>query len=116
MKLIRAVVQIAVLSLLYVGCDTAARKLHSPVPGSVLGAIVLAALLLFGLVPIRWFEDGAEILLKYLALFFVPAAVSAMRVWNDVRRDLLAVTVVAIVTTILVLVVTGKLAARWEDR
>ena len=116
MNLVRAIVQIAVLSLLYLGCDAAARALHSPVPGSVLGAIALSILLLTDVVPVRWLSDGADVLLRFLALFFVPAAVSAMRVWNDVRRDLLAVSAVAVITTLLVLVTTGKLAARWEDR
>jgi holin-like protein len=114
--MLRALVQIAALSLLSVGCDAAARALHSPIPGTVLGAIALSALLLGGVVPLRWVEDGANVLLKFLALFFVPAAVSAIRVWSDVRRELVAVTVVAVVTTVLVLLTTGKLAARWEER
>ncbi len=116
MNLFRAIVQVAVLSLLYLACDAAARAIHSPIPGSVLGAIGLAVLLLTDVVPVRWLSDGADLLLRFLALFFVPAAVSAMRVWNDVRRDLLAVAAVAVITTVLVLVCTGKLATRWEER
>ena len=116
MKWLRAVAQIAVLSILYLGCDAGARALHSPIPGSVLGAIALAVLLLTDIVPLRWVADGADLLLKYLALFFVPAAVSAIRVWSDVRRDIVAVTVVSVVTTIVVLLVTGTLAGRWEER
>lgn len=116
MNLFRAILQVAVLSLLYLASDAAARALHSPVPGSVLGAIVLAALLLTDVVPLRWLSDGADLLLRFLALFFVPAAVSAMRVWKDVRSDLLAVAAVSVITTVLVLVCTGWLAARWGDR
>jgi holin-like protein len=115
-KWFRAIVQIAVLSLLYVGSDAAARALRSPVPGSVIGAVVLAALLLAGAIPLRWVEDGADLLLKYLALFFVPSAVAAARVWGDVRNDVLVIALVSVVTTILVLVCTAKLAAHWEDR
>ena len=116
MKGLRAVLQIAVLCALSVGCDAAARALHSPIPGTVLGAIVLATLLLTNVLPIAWVADGAELLLKFLALFFVPAAVSAMRVWRDVRSDFVAVAAVSVVTTVLVLLVTGALATRWEQK
>jgi holin-like protein len=109
-----AVAQIVLLSLLSVGFDRGARAIGSPVPGSVIGAIVLAALLLFGIVPLRWVARGADLLLTYLALFFVPAAVSAMRVFPSIRNDLLAITVIAVSTTIGILLLTGKLAARWE--
>ena len=113
MKLGRALLQVGVLSLAYFGCDRLARALSSPVSGGVLGAIVLAALLLSGVLPLRWFEDGADLLLKNLGLFFVPAAVVAMRQQLGLR-SIVALTVVSAVTTVLVLVVTGLLAARGE--
>jgi holin-like protein len=111
-KHVRALAQVVLLSLLYVAFECAARAVGSPIPGGVIGAIALATLLLLGVVPLRWFEDGAKLLLDHLALFFVPAAVAATRSWSFVRRDLLAVTIVAVVTTVLVLVVVGRVAER----
>lgn len=108
----RALLQVLALSLLYVAFELLARKLGSPVPGGVLGAIALALLLLFEVLPLRWFEDGSKVLLDHLALFFVPAAVVAARSWPAVRSSVGVVTAIAVVTTILVLLVTGKLAAR----
>ena len=108
----RAAVQVVVLSLLYVGFELIARKVSSPIPGGVLGAIALGTLLLLDVLPLRWFEDGSKLLLDHLALFFVPAAVVAARSWPAVQGRIGAVTVVAVVTTVLVLSLTGKLADR----
>lgn len=110
MKIGRALAQVVVLSLLYVGFEYAAQRLGSRLPGGVVGAIVLALFLLLGVVPLRWFEAGAKLLLDHLALFFVPAAVAATRSWGLVRRDVLSVIVVSVVTTVLVLIVVGRIA------
>jgi holin-like protein len=111
-ELVKSALQIVILSLLYLAFEYLARRLGSPVPGGVLGAIALATLLLFGVVPLRWFEDGAKVLLEHLALFFVPAAVVATRSWPAVRNNIGAVSAIAIVTTLVVLIVTGRIAER----
>jgi len=113
MKLARAILQALVLSLAYVGFDRAARAFSSPIPGGVIGAIVLATLLLTEVLPLRWFEDGADLLLKNLGLFFVPAAVVAMRQQLGIR-SIAALATVSAVTTVLVLIVTALLAAKGE--
>lgn len=113
MKLARALLQVAVLSAAYFGCDRLARAIHSPIPGGVLGAILLAALLLTDVLPLRWFSDGADLLLKHLGLFFVPAAVVAMRQRLDLR-SIVMLALVSAVTTVLVMGVTGLLAAKGE--
>lgn len=112
MKLLRGFAQVLLLSLLYLAFERGAQAIHSPVPGGVLGAIALATLLLLDVVPLRWFEDGSKLLLDHLALFFVPAAVAATRSWGAVRRDLWAVSAIAAVTTVLVLILVGRLAER----
>lgn len=114
MKTVRALAQVLALSAVWLGADALARALRSPVPGNVLGALALAGLLLTGLVPLRWIEDGADLLLRWLPLFFVPAAVIAMRSWPLVRADAAAIAAIMVGTLVLVLVVTGALAARWE--
>lgn len=62
--------------------------------------------------PLRWFQDGAKLLLDHLALFFLPAAVGATRSWSLVRERIGAVTLIAVSTTLLVLIVVGRIAER----
>jgi len=49
-----------------------------PIPGNVFGMILLFIFLSSGIVPLRWFEHGASILIKHLAFFFIPIAVGLM--------------------------------------
>lgn len=115
MKL-RAVVQVGLLSALYFGADLAARALHLPLPGNVVGAILLAILLIAGIVPLRWVEEGAHLLLSHLALLFVPAAVLVVRVLPTVRRELPAIVIVMVVTTFIGMAAAGSIAERWKKR
>ncbi|WP_347860894.1 CidA/LrgA family protein [Salimicrobium sp. PL1-032A] len=46
-----------------------------PVPGSILGLVLLLVLLLTGILPVEWIDHGAGFMLAYLPLFFVPVTV-----------------------------------------
>jgi holin-like protein len=113
---LRAVLQVGLLSALYFGVDFVARALHLPLPGNVVGALLLLVLLSTGIVPIRWVEEGADLLLSHLALLFVPAAVLVVRVIPTVRRELPALVIVMVVTTFIGLTVAGSIAERWKKR
>jgi len=49
-----------------------------PIPGSVLGVIMLFFLLLSGVIKLEYVEEVADFLLKHLMFFFVPIAVGLM--------------------------------------
>lgn len=58
--------------------EALAGGLHLPIPGSVLGMLLLWALLSAGLFKLQWFEPAADHLLGVLGLLFVPATVGFM--------------------------------------
>ncbi len=55
--------------------ELVADALGLPLPGSVLGMVLLWAALEAGLVRLEWIRDGATTLLGLLGLLFVPAGV-----------------------------------------
>lgn len=112
MDTVRTVFQVVLLAALFVACDLATRALGVPLPGSVVGVLVLFALLALGVVPLRWVDRGADLLLSALALFFVPAVVASMRVVPALKASLPGIAVVMVVTTALVMAVTGVIAER----
>jgi holin-like protein len=57
-----------------------AGALRLPLPGNLLGMLLLLALLASGLVPLRWVEDSAALLIRHLAFFFIPITVGLMGV------------------------------------
>ena len=108
----RVAAQVALIAVLFLACDAAARWLDLPLPGNVVGVLVLWALLATRIVRLEWLERGADLLLSLLALFFVPAVVASARLVPQVRSSLVGIGVVMVATTALVMVVTGAIAER----
>lgn len=49
-----------------------------PLPGSILGFMLMFIALTLKLVPLRFVESGATLLLSFLPLFFIPATVGVI--------------------------------------
>lgn len=75
---LKIILQITLLWVIFMVGNTAVSYLHIPLPGNVLGMLLLFALLLLGVIPLKWLEDGASLLLKHMAFFFIPIAVGLM--------------------------------------
>ncbi|NGQ94135.1 CidA/LrgA family protein [Brevibacillus sp. SYP-B805] len=59
--------------LLFYGVGTAASKWgHVPLPGNMLGMLLLAAFLLSGIIKPETVEKASAFLLRHMLLFFVP--------------------------------------------
>ena len=102
--------QTALLTAIYWGCDQLTRLTGIPLPGNVLGIIVLFFLLLTGVVKESHISMAAEFLLRHLVFFFVPIAVGLMQ-WGGVFYDYGWVLAAAIVgSTALPLVIVGFMA------
>ncbi len=65
--------QVAVLTLIWLAADRLTRWSGLPIPGSVMGLFALWALLESRILSPVWFRRGARGLLDHLLLFFVPA-------------------------------------------
>lgn len=84
------------------------RALSLPVPGPVLGMVVLlVALMVNGRVPSA-LRTAGEGLLRYLTLLFVPAGVGIMSHFGLIGEDLGVLAVTLVVSTGLTLAVTAK--------
>ena len=83
-----------------------------PIPGSVIGMVLLAVALRLGIVRKEWIRSAAQFLVENLSLLFVPAGVGVMAYFNVVQRSWLPVSISVLVSTLVVLAFTGLL----EDR
>ncbi|MBB6637280.1 CidA/LrgA family protein [Cohnella thailandensis] len=98
---------IAVL-LLYHLLGAALRELlHVPLPGNVLGMLLLTLSLLLGWVKLRWLEESARFLLKHMMLFFAPTIVGVIAYFSDIGRHWMLIAVNLFVSMASVLLVTG---------
>ena len=105
------------LLLLFQLCgEIISRFLDLPIPGNVMGMGLLLLGLTAGWVDVKWLVDAAEILLSNMALFFVPAGVGVMVYSDLIAAEWLPITVATIVSTFVVMAVTGVLAQKLENR
>lgn len=88
--------------------------LNLPIPGNVIGMALLLASLGCGLVKVEWLQDAANLLLSHLALFFIPAGVGVMVYWDLIGREWLPIVVATVISTFVVMLVTGRIADRLD--
>ncbi|UOO81621.1 CidA/LrgA family protein [Uruburuella testudinis] len=77
-------------------------------PGSIIGMGLLFAALQAGWVKTAWLQQMVDVLMGNLALFLVPPCVAVMSYLDVVGRDFLSIFTATIVSTFLVLFVSGK--------
>ena len=102
--------QTGILSAVYWGSDFLARAASLPVPGNVLGIIILFGLLATGVVKEEWISRAAGFLLHHMVFFFVPIAVGLMN-WGGVFYDYGWVLLAAIVVSTVLSLAVVSLAA-----
>ncbi|MFF2017982.1 MULTISPECIES: CidA/LrgA family protein [Bacillales] len=108
-KMISGLLQIGGLTVFSLLINSLASWLHFPIPGSILGMVILFLLLEFGVVRLNWVEVGASWLLAELLLFFIPSAIGVMKYTDMLETDGLRVLAVVVVGTFAVMACSGLL-------
>ena len=81
-----------------------------PIPASVYGLIIMLICLFTKIIKLNQIEDIANWLIIIMTLLFVPSAVSLINVDDTLLQDILIISVITLVSTIIVMIVTGKIA------
>ncbi|NLI93544.1 MAG: CidA/LrgA family protein [Peptococcaceae bacterium] len=106
----RVIPQITLLWVIYKTGNILAEITHLPVPGNVCGMILLFVLLLAGIIPIAWVEEGADLLLRHLAFFFIPIAVGLMQWVGLFQLSGLQLTLVILIGSSVGILVMGSVS------
>ena len=85
-----------------------------PIPGNVIGMLLLTMALHFKLVRLEDIRSVAEGLLKYLALFFVPPGVGLIVYFDLIKQEWLAIVLANVVSTVAVLLAVEILQQKLE--
>lgn len=81
-----------------------------PVPGNVIGMVILLTTLIAGVVQLEWVVEAAELLLSHMAMLFVPVGVAVMLYFDLIAREWLPILAATILSTFVVLAATGLVA------
>ena len=90
--------------------------LQLPVPGNVIGMLVLTAALMFDIVRLEQVKPAADGLLKHLALLFVPPGVGLLVYGDLLKSAWLPICLGLSVSTVTVLGVVGVIQQYLENR
>ena len=80
---------------------------HIPLPSSILGMLLLTLLLKLKVIRLEWVRSISDFLVGNIGFFFVPPGVAIMLYFDIIKAQLLPIVVSTVVSTILVLAVTG---------
>ena len=79
-----------------------------PIPASIYGLVLMLASLITGIIPLNKVRETGSFFIEIMPLTFIPGAVGLMNSWDALRPMLIPVLVIITVTTILVMIVSGK--------
>jgi Putative effector of murein hydrolase LrgA len=95
-----------ILGIYLVG-EFLSTSLHLPIPGNILGMIILFILLYTKVVKVDNISNVTSFLLDHLAFFFIPAGVGLMASMGIIKSTWWQLLVVCLSTTVIIIGVTG---------
>lgn len=73
------------------------------IPGSVIGLIILFFLLSFQIIPADWVYPGCTLLIRYMALLFVPVGVGVMQYGTLLHEQFGPIVISCLASTLIVM-------------
>lgn len=77
------------------------------IPSSIIGMLLLTTALRTGIIRLYQVDRIADLLIRNLGFFFVPAGVGLMRCLGILRQELLPIVLATVVSTLVIIAVTG---------
>ncbi|KXT76737.1 CidA/LrgA family protein [Streptococcus sp. DD12] len=87
-------VQLMIILVFSVLGETLSSLLHLPVPGSIIGLILLFLALQFKVIRLRHINQVGQFLLANMTILFLPAAVGIMDHFDVVAPNLLGIVLI----------------------
>lgn len=81
-----------------------------PIPASIYGLVLMLVCLCTKVIKLNQVKIAADFLIDIMPPMFIPAAVGIVVVWADLQEILVPVLVITVVSTIVVMVCTGKVS------
>jgi len=83
------------------------KALGLPIPGNVLGMLILFFSLYTGVIKLNMIDKISDFLLGNMAFFFLPAGASLITCFTLLEGKLTAILAVSLISTFIILAVTG---------
>ncbi len=80
-----------------------------PIPASIYGLLLMLAALCTGIITVEKVEETSTFLIEIMPVMFIPPSVALLDSWGDLKDIIFPIGAILIITTILVMGVTGKI-------
>ncbi|MGO1372101.1 MAG: CidA/LrgA family protein [Senegalia sp. (in: firmicutes)] len=104
MKFLR---RFAIILIFFILGELINNTLHIPIPGNIIGMILLFLSLYFKIIKLELIEDVGNFLLDHLAFFFIAPGVALIALLSSFSKIWLSYLIFLILTTALVMGITG---------
>ena len=84
------------------------RTIPLPVPASIYGMTILFTALCCGAIKLSAVKESGYFLVQILPMLFIPATVGLLESWGIMQEFLTAIITISLVSTILVMFVSGR--------
>lgn len=78
------------------------------IPASIYGMVILFVCLMTGVIRLEDVRETGKFMIEIMPVMFIPAGVGLMESWGELKAVLVPVLVITLVSTIVVMVVSGR--------
>ncbi|MES5893032.1 MULTISPECIES: CidA/LrgA family holin-like protein [Bacillus cereus group] len=107
MKFLTLLLQVGVLYMFSLVGVWIQEVFHLSMPGSLIGMLILFLLLSTRILPLKWFEIGAEKLIIFLPLFLIPSTTGLMEYGSFLLSKGSIMFFLVVVSTLVTLIISG---------
>ena len=83
-----------------------------PIPASVYGLVLMLLALTTGTIKLHQVKEASACLIEIMPVMFIPAGVGLLESWPALKPVWIPVVLITMLTTVIVMVVTGRVAQR----
>ena len=96
-----------ILCITFVG-ELVKYVLPLPIPASIYGMVILFVGLMTGHIKLSSVKEAGKFLIEIMPVMFIPAGVGLITSWSQLQSFLVPLLVITVVSTFVVMIVTGK--------
>ncbi|WP_230199581.1 CidA/LrgA family protein [Bacillus testis] len=106
--MIKTIFQVCILIIFSAVGSFLHNTIHIPIPGSILGLLLLFVALSFNILPSRFVDQGANFLIAFFPLLFVPVFIGVMNYSSLLSLKGILLLILIIVSTAITMVLAGS--------
>ena len=107
MKFMKYIKQIFIILAICLIAEMMEYFIPLPIAASIYGMVLMLVALMTKLIPLKEVEDVADFLTENMTIMFIPSTVGIITAVDEMKKMLIPLVVISVVTTLLIMAVTG---------